>query len=208
MISSKKVENCFTRRFHQMNQRLPLLVMAMVVAVFFTAQGLCYGQEPLPPSYRIGPNDLLSIHVWKEPELSRDIVVTPDGKISFPLIGEIEVQGKSVTELKNLISEKLLAFVTAPEVTVIVRESRSRMVYAIGKVRRPGPYPLVADMTVIQALSAAGGLAEWANEKNIMIIRKEGDKETQLRFNYKDFTRGRNVEQNILLQPGDTILVP
>jgi len=191
-----------------MNKKLPLLVMAVTMAVFFVAQGLCRGQEPLPPSYLIGPNDLLSIHVWKEPELSRDIVVTPDGKISFPLIGEIEAQGRTVTELRNVVSDKLLAFVTAPEVTVIVRESRSRMVYAIGKVRRPGPYPLVADMTVIQALSAAGGLAEWANEKNIMIIRRDGDQETQLRFNYRDFTRGRNVEQNILLEPGDTILVP
>jgi polysaccharide biosynthesis/export protein len=191
-----------------MKKKLPVSIMVTVFSVLFLAQGLCVAQELLPPSYQIGPNDVLSIHVWKEDELSRDVVVTPDGKISFPLIGEIEAQGKTVTELKNLVGEKLLAFVTAPEVTVIVRESRSRAVYTIGKVRRPGPYPLVADMTVIQALSAAGGLAEWADEKNILIIRKEDGKETQLRFNYRDFTRGRDLEQNILLQPGDTILVP
>jgi polysaccharide biosynthesis/export protein len=208
MISSQKAENCFTRRFHRMNQKLPLLVMAMTIAVFFTAQGFCHGQEPVPPSYLIGPNDLLSIHVWKEPELSRDIVVTPDGKISFPLIGEIEAQGRTVTELKSLISEKLLAFVTAPEVTVIVKESRSRTVYAIGNVRNPGPYPLVAGMTVIQALSAAGGLGQWADTKNIVIIRREGGKETHTKFNYRDFVSGGNVAQNILLEPGDTIVVP
>lgn len=191
-----------------MNKKLPLVTVVITLAVLFLSGGLSPAQTPLPPSYTIGANDILSIHVWKEPELSREIVVTPDGKISFPLIGEIEAQGKTVTELKNLISGKLLAFVTAPEVTVTVKESRSRTVYAIGKVRRPGPYPLVADMTVIQALSAAGGLAEWADEKNIVIIRKQDGKETQINFNYRDFTRGRNVEQNILLQPGDTILVP
>jgi polysaccharide biosynthesis/export protein len=191
-----------------MSKKLPISVMIATLAVLFLTNGPCFSQELLPPSYQIGPNDVLSIHVWKEEDLSRDVIVTPDGKISFPLIGEIEAQGKTVTELRRQISDKLLNFVTAPEVTVIVKESRSRAVYAIGKVRRPGPYPLVADMTVIQALSAAGGLAEWADEKNITIIRREEGKETQLKFNYKDFTRGRNVEQNILLQPGDTILVP
>jgi polysaccharide biosynthesis/export protein len=196
------------RRFCEMSKKLPISVMIATLAVLFLTNGPCFSQELLPPSYQIGPNDVLSIHVWKEEDLSRDVIVTPDGKISFPLIGEIEAQGKTVTELRRQISDKLLNFVTAPEVTVIVKESRSRAVYAIGKVRRPGPYPLVADMTVIQALSAAGGLAEWADEKNITIIRREEGKETQLKFNYKDFTRGRNVEQNILLQPGDTILVP
>jgi polysaccharide biosynthesis/export protein len=191
-----------------MNKKLLTSFMFTVFFVLFFFQRPGPAQELLPPSYQIGPNDVLSIHVWREEELSRDLVVTPDGKISFPLIGEIEAQGKTVSEMKEMITDKLLAYVTAPEVTVIVKESRSRIVYAIGKVRRPGPYPMVADMTVIQALSAAGGLAEWADEKNIMIIRKEEGKETQIRFNYRDFTRGRNVEQNILLHPGDTILVP
>jgi polysaccharide biosynthesis/export protein len=191
-----------------MNKKLPLLVMAMAITLFFVTQGFCSAQADLPPSYLIGPNDLLSIYVWKEPELSRDLAVTPDGKISFPLIGEIVAQGRTVTELKEIISEKLKDFVTAPEVTVIVKESRSRIVYAIGNVRSPGPYPLVAGMTVIQALSAAGGLGEWADTKNIVIIRREGDKETHIKFNYRDFVSGRNVAQNILLEPGDTIVVP
>jgi polysaccharide export outer membrane protein len=134
--------------------------------------------------------------------------VTPDGKISFPLIGEIVAQGRTVTDLKKAISDKLQNFVTAPEVTVIVQESRSRVIYTIGKVARPGPYPLAPDMTVIQALSAAGGFAEWADNKNILIIRREEGKETQLKFNYRDFTGGSDLGQNILLKPGDTIVVP
>jgi polysaccharide biosynthesis/export protein len=191
-----------------MNKRLPLLVMAMAITMFFVGVGICRGQTDLPPSYIIGPDDLLSIYVWKEPELSRDLAVTPDGKISFPLIGEIVAQGRTVTELKEIISEKLQAFVTAPEVTVIVKESRSRTIYIIGQVTKPGPYPLAPDMTVVQALSAAGGFAQWADNKNIVIIRREGGKETQIKFNYRDFIGGRNLAQNILLQPGDTIVVP
>ena len=161
-----------------------------------------------PPSYEIGPNDILSIHVWKEPELTRDVTVTPDGKISFPLIGEIMVQGRTVTELKETITEKLKNYVTAPEVTVIVRESRSRIFNAIGKVNSPGTHPMTPNMTVLQALSAAGGFAEWADTKNVMIVRREGDKEVQIRFNYNDFIKGKNVKQNILLKPNDTIVVP
>ena len=158
--------------------------------------------------YRIGANDILSIYVWKEPDLTRDITVMPDGRITFPLIGEVVADGQTVNQLKKTISEKLEQYVTAPEVTVIVRESLSRTVYTIGKVNRPGPYPLAPNMTVIQALSVAGGFTEWADTKNILIVRREGGKEVQLPFNYKEFTDGRNLEQNILLKPNDTIVVP
>ena len=191
-----------------MNKKISVLTMAVTLAVLFMAQGFSAAQAPVPPSYLIGPNDLLSIYVWKEPELTRDVTVTPDGRISFPLIGEIVAQGRTVTDLKNAIADKLQAYVTAPEVTVIVRESRSRMIYTIGQVTRPGPYPLAPDMTVIQALSVAGGFAEWADNKNILIIRREGGKESQINFNYRDFVSGRNPAQNILLEPGDTIVVP
>jgi polysaccharide export outer membrane protein len=159
-------------------------------------------------NYRIGANDILSIYVWKEPDLTRDITVMPDGRITFPLIGEIQAQGQTVDQLKRTISEKLEKFVTAPEVTVIVSESRSRIIYTVGKVTNPGPYPLAPDMTVLQALSAAGGFTEWADTKNILIVRREGGKEVHLPFNYKEFTDGRNLEQNILLKPNDTIVVP
>ena len=160
------------------------------------------------PDYLIGPNDILNIHVWREPELTRDVTVTPDGRITFPLIGNIMAQGKTVTELKEIITGKLKNFVTAPEVTVIVNESRSMIIYVIGQVNAPGPYPLAPDMTVLQALSTAGGFAEWADTKNIMIVRRQDGKDIQLRFNHKKFISGKNLKQNILLKPNDTIVVP
>ena len=159
-------------------------------------------------SYIIGPNDLLTIHVWREPDLTQDVSVLPDGRITYPLIGEIMAQGRTVLELKMAITEKIKNFVTAPEVTVIVRESRSRIIHTIGQVNSPGPYPMAPNMTVLQALSAAGGFAEWANRKKILIIRREGDKEIQLRFNYNEFISGKNIKQNIVLKPNDTIVVP
>ncbi len=158
--------------------------------------------------YQIGPNDLLHIYVWKEPDLTRDVTVMADGRITFPLIGEILASGKTVGQLKEIISKKLKKYVTAPEVTVLVVESRSRIVYTIGRLARPGPIPLAPGMTVLQALSAAGGFTEWADTKNIIIVRRKGEKEIQLRFNYKEFIDGKNIEQNVLLEPNDTIIVP
>jgi len=158
--------------------------------------------------YLIGPNDILNIYVWKEPELTMDVNVMADGRISFPLIGEIMAAGRTVTDLQKIIKERLKDYVTAPEVTVILRESRSRRIFTIGKLNRPGPYPLDYKMTVLQALSTAGGFAQWADTKNILIIRREGENEVQLHFNHKDFISGKNPEQNIILKPNDTIVVP
>jgi polysaccharide biosynthesis/export protein len=181
-----------------------ILLLGLVVSA-----GAAVAQAPAQDSsYRIGPNDVLSIFVWKEPDLTRDVTVMPDGKITYPLIGEIVAQGHTASELKKAIGDKLQNFVTAPEVTVIVKESRSQVIYTVGKVTKPGPYPLAPGMTVMQALSAAGGFTEWADTKNILIVRKEGGKETQLRFNYKEFTSGEKLEQNIVLMPGDTLVVP
>jgi polysaccharide export outer membrane protein len=181
-----------------------ILLLGLVVSA-----GAAGAQAPVQDSsYKIGPNDVLNIFVWKETDLTRDVTVMPDGNITFPLIGEVTAQGRTATELKNIIADKLQNFVTAPEVTVVVRESRSQVVYTVGKLTRPGPYPLAPGMTVMQALSAAGGFAEWADTKNIIIVRREGGKETQLRFNYKEFTSGEKLEQNILLKPGDTLVVP
>ena len=164
--------------------------------------------QPEPSSYLIGPNDILNIHVWREEALTRDVTVMADGRIAFPLIGEIMAQGKTVEGLKQAISEKLKKYVSDPNVTVIVMESRSRLIYTIGKLNSPGSFPLVAGMTVLQALSASGGFTEWADTKNILIIRRLGNTEERLQFNYKDFIDGRNVEQNVILRPNDTIVVP
>ena len=183
----------------------PFLLFSLLVAPFLPA-GTALAQEE--SSYQIGPNDVLNVFVWKEAELTRDVTVMPDGRISFPLIGEILAQGQTVTQLKETIATELAKYVTAPEVTVIVMQSRSRTIYTIGKLARPGPYALAPNMTVIQALSAAGGFTEWADTKKILIVRAEGPQETQIRFNYKEFIDGDNLKQNILLKPGDTLVVP
>jgi polysaccharide export outer membrane protein len=162
--------------------------------------------QPAAPPYQVGPNDILHIYVWKEPELTRDVTVMSDGRITFPLIGQVMAQGKSLEELKAILTDKLKQFVTAPEITVILVDSRSRFIYLIGKVGKPGPYPLPSEMTVIQALAAAGGFTEWADTKNIIIVRREEGKETQIPFNYNKFVDGK--AQNIILKPNDTIVVP
>ena len=185
----------------------PLFSLLLFLLSFSLLSGFSIAGTELP-SYQIGPDDILNIYVWKEPELTQDVTVLSDGKVAFPLIGEIVVQGKTVTEIKEAITEKLEKYVTAPDVTVIVKESRSRRIYTIGKLSRPGPYALAPGMTALQALSTAGGFAEWADTKNILIIRREGQKEVQIRFNYKEFISGKKIEQNILLKPNDTIVVP
>jgi polysaccharide export outer membrane protein len=181
------------------------IVIVTLIPLLF-AGGTFAGSDT--PSYLIGPDDVLGIYVWKEPDLTQDTVVLPDGRITFPLIGEVAAQGSTVIQLRDLISEKLANYVTAPEVTVVVRESRSRRIYTIGRVNRPGPYPLAAAMTVLQALSMAGGFGEWADTKNVLIIRRQENEEKRLYFNYKEFIDGKHVEQNVLLKPNDTIIVP
>lgn len=188
----------------KINWNISLPVIIIILLGFIASPSM--GEES--SSYLIGPNDSLNIFVWEEPSLAQNVVVMPDGKISFPLAGEIRAQGRTVMELKEEITEKLVKFVSSPEVTVIINESRSRRVYLIGKVNRPGPYPLEPNMTVLQALSTAGGFAEWADQKNILIVRREGANEAQLRFNYKDYVSGKNIENNIVLKPNDTIVVP
>jgi polysaccharide biosynthesis/export protein len=192
-----------------MNRKISLLqILFFLCLSLFLGPFSAAGETVSDPSYLIGPNDVLNIHVWKEPELTQDVTVMTDGRISFPLIGEIMAQGQTVTQLKETIGEQLKKYVTNPEVTVIVRQSRSQWIYTIGKVARPGPYVLESGMTVLQALSNAGGFLEWAGTKKILIVRREGEKEVQFKFNYDDFISGKNVQQNVALRPGDTIVVP
>jgi len=160
------------------------------------------------PSYIIGPMDVLEIQVWKEPDFSRQVLVRPDGKITLPLVGDIPASGMNTIGLKSLLSEKLEDFVSKPEITVIVLESRSKNFYIIGKINQPGTYPLNPDMTVLQAISVAGGLAEWADKDSIRIIRRSAGKEEIIPFDYDKVITGKKLEQNILLKPNDTIIVP
>ena len=159
-------------------------------------------------SYIIGPMDILEIEVWREPDFSRQVLVRPDGKITFPLIGDVQASGMNTLGLKAVLTEELIGFVDNPEVTVIVVESRSKNFYIIGKVNRPGTYPLSPGMTVLQALSVAGGFAQWAHKDKIRIIRRSEGREEIFSINYDKVISGKNLEQNILLEPNDTIIVP
>ena len=158
--------------------------------------------------YTIGEQDELSIDVWKEKEMSETVVVRPDGKISLPLVGEVYVIGLTPVELQKLLTEKLGPFVTIPQVTVTVREIRSRKVYVTGQVYHPGAMEINSTTTVYQILAEAGGLRDFANRKKIYVLRKVGGKEVRIPFNYNAFVKGRSNAQDIVLQPGDSIVVP
>ena len=160
------------------------------------------------PDYKIGPQDVITINVWKEPDISRVIPVRPDGKISIPLLNDVVAAGLTPMELANVITEGLKKYMNGPQVTVIITEINSRRVYVLGQVGRPGAFPLLPNMTVLQLLSSCGGFTEFANSKKIYILRAVGDKQVKIFFNYKDVVSGRKPGDNIVLQPGDTLVVP
>lgn len=159
-------------------------------------------------TYQIGPTDVLDIQVWKEPDLSRTVPVRPDGKITIPLLNDVQAAGLTPMELKAAIEKGLGQFVENPTVSVGVQEINSRIVYVLGKVNTPGQFPLQQGMTVLQVLSLAGGLAEWADDKNIVILRNSAGKQERILFNYKAVSQGKNLESNIFIMSGDTIVVP
>ena len=158
--------------------------------------------------YKIGPQDIVRIDVWKEPEISRTIPVRPDGKISLPLLNDVQASGLTAMQLSASLRESLAKYLTNPQVTVTVTEINSRRVYITGEVTRAGALPLLPNMTVLQALSSAGGFSQFAKLKNIYVLRNEDGKQVKHPFNYKEVVKGKLAEQNILLQSGDVIVVP
>lgn len=164
--------------------------------------------EPVPADYVIGPEDVLGIVFWRETEISGDVTVRPDGRITIPVIGDTQAAGLRPAELQHAITTAAEKYLTDPNVAVVVRTINSRKIYVTGRVTTPGGFDLRGPLTVLQALALAGGLNEFADAKKISILRvKDGVTQT-FKFNYRDVSRGRGLEQNILLQPGDTILVP
>jgi len=158
--------------------------------------------------YVIGSEDVLYIHVWKEETLSKTVSVRMDGKISMPLIDEIQAAGLTPLKLKEILTERLKEFVEIPTVTVIVMEANGFKIYISGQIRSPGVYRLRSETTLAQIISMAGGLGEWANQSKIIIIRKEDGKEKRFTINYKKIVKGEDLNSNILLKAGDTIIVP
>jgi polysaccharide export outer membrane protein len=162
----------------------------------------------LKPDYVVGEGDALHIDVWQEPEVSQNVVVRPDGKVSLPLVNEIKVSGMTPLEIQGLVAEKLRTFVNQPKVTVTVMEVHSRKAFITGEVAHPGEYPLNTQVTVLQLIAQAGGFTPFAKTENIMILRVSDGKEQRLKFKYKEVLRGKNTDQNIALAPGDTVVVP
>jgi len=158
--------------------------------------------------YQIQPGDLLQVSVWKETDLQGELLVRPDGGLSFPLAGDMIVQGKTVAELQALLTERLHKFIPDPVVTIIVKTATGNRIYVLGKVNRPGEYPLSRPIDIMQALSLAGGTTPFAAVNDISILRREGGKQTSIKFRYGDVERGRALEQNFLLKSGDTVVVP
>lgn len=164
--------------------------------------------EANPQEYKIGPQDVLKIDVWKEDQLTRTVPVRPDGKITLPLINDVQAAGLTPLELSAVLRDSLKKFINEPQVTVTVSEINSRRIYVTGEVVRAGAFALLPHMTVLQALSVCGGFTQFAREKNIYVLRTTNGTQEKLPFNYRDAVNGKKSEQNIELQPGDVVVVP
>jgi polysaccharide export outer membrane protein len=178
-----------------------MAIIALIMLFFSSAYAL-------EKTYHIGPGDVVEISVWKDPDLSRTLVVPPDGIISFPLIDAIKVTNLTVADLKNAVTQKLSEFVPDATVTVMLTEINSLKAYVIGKVKAPGEFPITLESNVMQILAQAGGLTPFASDGNIKILRQKAGKIIQIPFDYGEIEKGKNLEQNILLQPGDVVVVP
>lgn len=165
--------------------------------------------QPVSKDYKIGVDDVLTVNVWHEPDLSRNITVRPDGKISLPLVGDIQASGKTPPQLQGELRSALAQFIKDPELTVIVAEIRSRRVNVIGQVFHPGTFAITQQMGVLDAIAEAGGLKEFAKQKEIYVLREtSAGKRTRLSYDYRDVLKGKNNAQDILLQTNDTVVVP
>jgi len=158
--------------------------------------------------YGVNPGDILEISVWKEEDLQKQTVVRPDGWFSFPLTGDIRAEGHTVEEVRREVASRVARFVPDPVVSVAILEPRGSKVYVLGQVNRPGEFPINRFVDVIQALSIAGGTTPFAQLDNIKILRREGGTQVAIPFAYGDIAAGKRLQQNIVLKPGDTVLVP
>jgi polysaccharide export outer membrane protein len=160
------------------------------------------------PNYTVKPGDMLSISVWKEPDLQKETLVRPDGAFSFPLVGEIDAKGKTVADLTKTMSQRLTKYISDPVVTVSIQEIKGNKVYVIGQVNRPGEFIMNPSVDVMQALSMAGGTTPFASLGDIVVLRRTPSGKQSLPFRYNDVVKGKRPEQNIDLQAGDVVVVP
>ena len=166
------------------------------------------GAKAQDANYTVKPGDLLSISVWKEPDLQRPALVRPDGSFSFPLVGEVDAKGKTVADLTKTMSQRLTKYISDPVVTVSIQEIKGNKVYVIGQVNRPGEFIMNPSVDVTQALSMAGGTTPFASLGDIVVLRRTSTGKQALPFRYNDVVKGRRLDQNIDLQAGDVVVVP
>ena len=192
-----------------------LVVLIFMLVQFQGSAGLLCGAENRGQAlarsgFRLGPEDVLELSVWKDEALRKQVVVRPDGKISFPLIGDVVAEGRTVDELRQAVEDKIKAFVPDAPVTVMVVQVASPKVYVVGKVAKPGVYIMGKSLTVMQVLAMAGGTTPFADKDDILIIRKEHGQQKSfgLKFDYSKVAEGKDLSQNISLKPGDTVVVP
>lgn len=159
-------------------------------------------------AYRIDIGDVLEINVWKEEELTRQVFVRLDGRISLPLVGDVTAAGMTPMELSKAIAVKLSEIMEEPSVSVLLTASNSRVYYMVGNINKPGPYPISTPINLLQAIAKAGGLGEWADKDEIIIVRRSSGKDEMLSFDYDKFIKGKDLAQNIMIQYGDTVIVP
>lgn len=182
--------------------------MKLLKSLFFGIMILaCWAVTAGAGAYRIGAGDMLDISVWKNPDLTRQRVVLPDGTIQMPLLGQVIVEGKTVVDLEKELEEKLASFVSSPVLSVSLIQVNSMVVYVIGKVNHPGRFAVHKNIDVLQALSVAGGLTPFAKEKEIGVFRKVDGQTKIMNFNYDEVSEGENLDQNIMLQRDDVIVV-
>lgn len=162
----------------------------------------------VPKGFVIGPEDVLDVVFWREQEMSGEVTVRPDGMITLPLIGDIRAAGLTTELLKVELEKAAARLITEPNVTVAVKQLNSRKVFITGEVENPGPYPLTGPRTVLQLIAVAGGLLEYADKDNIVVLRTVDGQQKSYKFRYSDVSRGKSLQQNIELQPGDTVVVP
>ncbi len=192
------------------NARMAGRVFALVACLFASSPLLAASpQTPLAmPAYKIGPGDVLTVSVWKEEGLQQEVLIRPDGGMSFPLAGDLQAGGKSVAELSALLVEKIKRYIPDPVVTVAVRQIQNNKIFVVGKVNRPGEYVATHYVDVMQALAMSGGLNAYASANNIKILRRVNGKVQSMPFEYGDVSNGQSLEQNIILQSGDVVVVP
>lgn len=194
--------------------------VALLIAATFIVSG-CLNPSVRPPSattmaqsqvldqgYGLQPGDVIRISVWREPELDQVVLVKPDGRISFPLVGEVHAAGRTTQQVTEDIAERLSVFIPTPEVTVSLQQSEGNRIYVTGRVNSPGMFLVNSPVTIMQALSLAGGLTPFADKASIRVLRMEGGAQRSIPFNYKEVQRGESLGQNISLQSGDTLVVP